>query len=135
MQPHENYPVQEYIIKLKIIKEFLRRPHEPSKSEVIRKLGHGVKALKAVPTAIYCFLRSERKEIKQRSQHPFRSTLEYTLSLAGDTDTIGSMACAISGAYYGEDVISKNILNRCEGLGNILQLANELYEAVENEIK
>lgn len=58
-----------------------------------------------------------------------RRTLEYAITLGGDTDTIASMAGSICGALYGEEVISKNILAHCEGLEDIQTMAGELFEA------
>lgn len=58
-------------------------------------LGHGVKADRSVPIAIYCFLRS----------NSFEETVLRALRMAGDTDTIAAMAGAIAGARFGVDAI------------------------------
>lgn len=58
-----------------------------------------------------------------------RRTLEYAITLGGDTDTIASMAGSICGALYGEKVISENILAHCEGFEDIKTMAVELYDA------
>lgn len=129
MRPHETSG-KEFTNKLLIMKEFFTRGQEPFKTEITTKLGNRVTAEKSVSTAIYCFLRSEWDFLIKNStaQHPFRNTLEYAIKLGGDTDTIASMACAISGAYYGDEVISKNLINRCEDSENIIKLADKLYE-------
>lgn len=78
-------------------------------------------------------MRSEKPDIKATSgTHPFRTTLEYAINLGGDTDTIASMACAISGAYHGDEVISKNILRHCEDSENVSKLADQLFQKVVN---
>lgn len=144
-EPNENKKNSkgnEYKTQLEIIKELLSKIsskrfsfppfhqiHEPSKSEVVEKLGNLVTAQYSIPTAIYCFLRSELEEVKKTSQrHPFRNTLEYAISLGGDTDTIAGMACAISGAYYGDKVMSKNLVQQCEDWDCIIRLAEQLFE-------
>lgn len=58
-----------------------------------------------------------------------RRTLEYAITLGGDTDTIASMAGSICGALYGEEVISENLLAHCEGFEEIKTMAGELYNA------
>ena len=45
------------------------------------------------PTAIFSFL---------RNPHSFEEAVRYAMSLGGDTDTIGAMTGAISGAYHGQ---------------------------------
>lgn len=105
------------------MKKLLKKQHPPSDEEVINTLGHSVNALYSVPTALYCFLK-----YAQTSTDPFRTMLEYTISLGGDTDTIASMACALGGAYYSDTNIAENLKTRCEGSEEMIQLADQLYE-------
>lgn len=83
-----------------------------------------------MPTAIYCFLHSQRPEVRNCGDHPFQTTLEFVMMVGGDTDTIGAMACAIAGAYYGDAVIPKNMLKRLEDAHGIAELGEQLYEKV-----
>ncbi|HSV15744.1 MAG TPA: ADP-ribosylglycohydrolase family protein [Tepidisphaeraceae bacterium] len=64
--------------------------------EISSVLGTGVSATEAVPMAIYCFVR-----------HPdsFTHVIHDAVFIGGDTDTIASMAGAISGAFLGSHVI------------------------------
>uniref|UniRef100_A0A6B2E662 ADP-ribosylhydrolase ARH3 n=1 Tax=Phlebotomus kandelakii TaxID=1109342 RepID=A0A6B2E662_9DIPT len=103
---------------------------EPSDEVVLNNLGHSVAAPYSVPTAIYCFLRSlsEIKDIPV--ENPFMRCLEYAISLGGDTDTIASMACAISGAYYGESIIPPSLLKHCEASEEVSSLADALNQAL-----
>lgn len=118
----------EYKTQLQQVLTLLVKEPEPNASEVVQKLGHSIAAHLSVPTAIYSFLRSENPDIKSDiSTHPFRTTLEYAINLGGDTDTIASMACAISGAYYGSEVISKKLLRHCEASEEVTKLADELF--------
>jgi poly(ADP-ribose) glycohydrolase ARH3 len=59
-------------------------------------LGTGIAAYEAVPMALYCFLR-----------HPdsFTQVIHEAVFIGGDTDTIASMAGAISGAFLGKEAI------------------------------
>lgn len=69
------------------MKTLLKKEYPPSDEKVVNTLGHSVNALFSVPTAIYCFLRNAQAAgSSQESQ--LRNTLEYTISLGGDTDTV-----------------------------------------------
>lgn len=65
-----------------------------------------------------------------QTNNPFRRTIQYAVSLGGDTDTIASMAGAIAGAYYGIDVIHKNLQQLAEGSDMINELAIRLCDQV-----
>lgn len=64
---------------------------------------------------------------------PFRRTIQYAISLGGDTDTIASMAGAIAGAFYGIDVINPNLQKHCEFIQNTLDLADEIVKRTKEE--
>lgn len=38
------------------------------------------------------------------------------------------MAGAIAGAYYGRRIIPDNVLRRCEGIGEMIALADKLFD-------
>jgi poly(ADP-ribose) glycohydrolase ARH3 len=67
---------------------------------------------------IYCF----------QTENPFRRTIQYAISLGGDTDTIANMAGAIAGAYYGYGTISENIQKHCEATEQFIANADKLHE-------
>jgi poly(ADP-ribose) glycohydrolase ARH3 len=92
--------------------------HPDDRQAVVRGLGHGIEAFNSVPTAIFSFL-----------AHPgdFASTIVYAISLGGDTDTIASMAGAISGAYLGIEAIPQEWQERLENRDYILNLAERLW--------
>ncbi len=98
---------------------------EATKKEVIAELGTGEAAFNSVPTAIYSFLRFDR----------FEDSVVYAVSLGGDTDTIGAMTGAISGAYYGKRAIPNEWIEQLEegekGKSYIKKLAEELYYCKE----
>lgn len=119
----------EYSLKLKEIARLLRI--DPSDEQVVNRLGNSYSALKSVPTAIYCFLRTVNGQNLTEAQksNPFRCAIEYAITLGGDTDTIASMTGALCGAFYGEPSISKNLLAHCEGYDDLVTLSETLYES------
>ena len=122
-------PEEKYFTKQLIqIKNLLSKKFSPSHDEVINILGHSVNALHSVPTALYCFLRNSQTQSEGVCN--FKQTLEYTITLGGDTDTIASMACALSGAFYSDAVIPESLAGRCESSEEIIQLADKLFSTV-----
>lgn len=115
------------------VKRLLSKKFASSDEEVVNVLGHSVNALYSVPTAIYCFLRTTKRS--DNDQVSLRQTVEYTISLGGDTDTIASMACALAGAYYGDNGYFKSLMNHCEGSEEILQLADDLHAVASKSTK
>jgi poly(ADP-ribose) glycohydrolase ARH3 len=91
---------------------------EKDKSKIVAELGHGIEAFNSVPAAIYSFLR-----------HPdsFEEAVAYAISLGGDTDTIGAMAGAISGAYLGIEAIPAEWQIKLENQEYITELAERLW--------
>ena len=87
---------------------------EKDKSKVVAELGHGIEAFNSVPAAIYSFL---------RYPDSFEKTVTYAISLGGDTDTIGAMAGAMSGAYLGIEAIPAEWQIKLENQEYITELA------------
>jgi poly(ADP-ribose) glycohydrolase ARH3 len=95
----------------------------PKPSEVVNALGNGITCYDSIPTAIYSFL----------SHHEsFKSAVVYAVNLGGDTDTIGAMTGAISGAYHGYEEIPSRWIEKLEngvkGRDYVISLAEQLYE-------
>ena len=105
-----------YRRKLKKAVELLEEDAE--RRRVVRELGNSVEAYNSVPTAVYCFLRNWRG---------FRDAVTYAVSLGGDTDTIGAMTGAISGAYHGVEAIPVLWRNELERGAYIEKLAEDLW--------
>jgi poly(ADP-ribose) glycohydrolase ARH3 len=91
--------------------------HHPDKTRVVLELGNGIEAFNSVPTAIYSFL---------SQPHSFTRAVFLAISLGGDTDTIGAMTGAISGAYLGFDAIPSKWRDKLENRLYISQLAERL---------
>lgn len=115
--------VQHDVYKEKIGRMEILLAKDANRKEIIVGLGNGEAAFNSVPTAIYSFLRFDH----------FEDSVIYAVSLGGDTDTIGAMTGAISGAYYGEGVIPNDCITQLEdgekGKSYIKRLAEELYHS------
>ena len=107
--------------KEKISKVELLLDKGANEGDIIRELGTGEAAFNSVPTAIYSFIRF----------NTFKDAVTYAVSLGGDTDTIGAMTGAISGAFYGEGAIPKGWIGKLEegekGKSYIQRLGEVLY--------
>jgi len=90
---------------------------QPDRGKVIFELGNGIEAFNSVPTAIYSFL---------SQPHSFPQAVLSAISLGGDTDTIGAMTGAISGAYLGFDAIPAKWRDKLENRRYITELAERL---------
>ncbi|XP_076275444.1 ADP-ribosylhydrolase ARH3-like isoform X2 [Rhynchophorus ferrugineus] len=96
--------------------------------EILYSLGNGIEAYESVPTAIFCFLKAQGDIPRIETSNILRRTLQYAITLGGDTDTIACMAGAITGAFLGEDQINKQLLSHCEKADDIVVLADALYK-------
>jgi poly(ADP-ribose) glycohydrolase ARH3 len=90
---------------------------------VSEELGTGIAAHEAVPMALYCFLR-----------HPdsYADAIHQAVFIGGDTDTIASMAGALSGARLGVGAIPRGwrdaVREETWSAERIEQLADDLLE-------
>jgi poly(ADP-ribose) glycohydrolase ARH3 len=110
--------------RAKILKLVALLEHYDDRQTVVQQLGCGVEALNSVPTAIFTFLSHYRD---------FASSIIYAVSLGGDTDTIASMAGAISGAYLGIEAIPLEWQERLENRAYILDLADRLWQVASGQ--
>lgn len=92
---------------------------EQDRARVVAVLGNGIEALNSVPTAIYCFLKQPKS---------YKDSVIYAISLGGDTDTIASMAGAISGAYLDIEAIPQEWRLKLENKASIEDLAERLWQ-------
>lgn len=91
---------------------------EQNKGKIVAQLGNGIEAFNSVPTAIFSFL---------LHYDSFSEAVLYAVSLGGDTDTIGAMTGAISGAYLGIESIPDSWKEKLENMPYIEELAKELW--------
>ena len=97
---------------------------QPDRDKAIIELGNGIEAFNSVPTAIYSFL---------TQPDSFTQAVLYAISLGGDTDTIGAMTGAISGAYLGIESIPISWRNKLENRLYIEELAEKSYLSFVNK--
>ncbi len=110
-----------YHEKINRIQDLLEK--NPTSHEVVDALGNNITSFDSVPTAIYSFLAHHAS---------FEEAVVYAVNLGGDTDTIGAMTGAISGAYHGYENIPTRWLEKLEngtkGRDYIISLAEQLYK-------
>lgn len=86
----------------------IRMISQASILEVIEAIGSryrlDLRAIESVPAAIAAFLLT----------HSFRDAVVLAVNLGGDTDTLGAMAGAIAGAYYGYSQVPQEWLDPLE---------------------
>lgn len=103
--------------KLARVRDLVHQNAAPRRAA--EELGQGVAVHRSQPFAVYCFLR-----------HPqsFEETLFCAALNGGDRDTLGAMACAISGAYLGAGAIPQRWRDKLENRDQIEGLATRLAE-------
>jgi poly(ADP-ribose) glycohydrolase ARH3 len=103
--------------KIRLVKQLLLENTPPS--HAAWQLGQTVAVHESMPFALFSFLR-----------HPesFEDCLFCAILNGGDRDTLGAMACAISGAYVGIDSIPWGWIQKLENRSYIEDLAKRLSE-------
>lgn len=88
-------------------------------AEAAERLGRSVAVHESLPFALYAFLRHPKS---------FEECLFCAVLHGGDRDTLGAMACAVSGAYLGIEVIPQVWREKLENGQYIEELALKLAE-------
>jgi poly(ADP-ribose) glycohydrolase ARH3 len=84
------------------------------------RLGKSVAMHQSLPFALYAFLSHPRS---------YQDCLFCAILNGGDSDTLGAMACAVSGAYLGIEAIPSPWQEKLENLETIENLALKLAQA------
>lgn len=116
-----------YAAKIKEMKGLLSKLTALETETVVETFGNGIRAQEAVPAAIFSFL--------YKGKVSFQDSVNYAISLGGDTDTIASMTGAISGAYWGVDNVPTMWQNKCEAVDEAIEFANKIYELHRERIE
>lgn len=104
-----------------------------TQADIVGLLGNDVTAQNSVPLAIYSFLRGISKFTDSyQLENEFMRTLHWAISCGGDTDTIASMACGLTGAYLGDCKLSEDLYKKCEGWREMFNLAAKLASSNSN---
>lgn len=101
--------------KMKLVQLLMDEGVRPSIAAA--RLGQSVAVDESMPFAIYSFLRHSQS---------FEDCLFCAILNGGDRDTLGAMACAISGAYLGIEAIPASWRNKLENRTTIENLASAL---------
>ena len=129
LDPQKEFPLQGYVqglidfartpeiqTKMKLIQKLIS--DEVSPNEASEVLGRSVAVHESMPFAIYSFLKYPKS---------FEECLFCAILHGGDRDTLGAMACAISGAYLGLGAIPPGWRKKLENRAHIEDLALELF--------
>lgn len=109
--------------KMKLIQKLTQEDVNPDAAAA--RLGRSVAVDESMPFAIYSFLRYPKS---------FEDCLFCSILNGGDRDTLGAMACAISGAYLGIEAIPLSWRNKLENQTTIENLASSLAEIEKQNI-
>jgi poly(ADP-ribose) glycohydrolase ARH3 len=103
--------------KIREVGDLISSPLDPSVAA--QRLGRTVAVHESLPFALYSFLRHPKS---------FEDCLFCAILNGGDRDTLGAMACAVSGAYLGIKAIPKSCIEKLENRSYIEDLALQLTE-------
>jgi poly(ADP-ribose) glycohydrolase ARH3 len=128
LDPDEVFPRGDYVAgvvnrartaeiheKMRMVQEMLQAGADPKRAA--NAVGRSVAVQESMPFALYAFLRNPKS---------FRDCLFCAILHGGDRDTLGAMACAISGAYLGIDAIPVAWQTKLENRAFIETLAKGL---------
>ncbi len=129
LDPQQAFPLDRFVQGLV---DFARTPEIQTKMELIQTLikkevspnaaadalGRSVAVHESMPFAIYSFLKYPKS---------FEACLFCAILHGGDRDTLGAMACAISGAYLGIEAIPHRWRQKLENRASIEELALKLF--------
>ena len=90
--------------------------------KALTELGEGWRGDEALAMGLYCFM---------KNPHDFKKTVLMGANTNGDSDSIASIAGAISGAYNGLKTIPDEWINQIENRELLKQTAEELYQKVK----
>jgi poly(ADP-ribose) glycohydrolase ARH3 len=108
--------------KMVLVRTLLAEDVPPS--DAARRLGRSVAVHQSMPFAIYSFLRHPKS---------FEDCLFCAILHGGDRDTLGAMACAVSGAYLGVEAIPQDWWEKLENRQYVEDLARRLVEMIGKE--
>ncbi len=101
--------------RISLVEKLKTSPPESALSQT----GTGGFVLETVPAAFYCFL---------SRPDDFEHAVVTAANAGGDTDSIGAIAGALSGAYNGASRIPQKFLKDLEAKEYIISLADQLFD-------
>ncbi|XP_055356330.1 uncharacterized protein LOC129601517 [Paramacrobiotus metropolitanus] len=115
-----DYVRRKFYTRVMMVLDYAQR--DETKEKLFKATGVGTSPLDVVPVAIYC------AAIGRRSDCPFEATLHAAMLTGGCTDAIGTMACAIAGAWSGFSGIPDETVGMWDGQEQVYALAEDLYK-------
>jgi poly(ADP-ribose) glycohydrolase ARH3 len=109
---------QEIRLKTEMVRTLILEEAPPPTAA--HRLGQSVAVHESLPFALYAFLRHPKS---------FEDCLFCAILNGGDRDTLGAMACAVSGAYVGIEAMPPAWRNKLENREQIEKLALQLAKA------
>jgi len=109
--------------KMELVRTLIREEAPPARAAPL--LGRSVAVDESMPFAIYSFLRHPKS---------FEECLFCATLSGGDRDTLGAMACAISGAHLGLEAIPHSWRQKLENRPTIERLASSLHELTRSAL-
>jgi ADP-ribosylglycohydrolase len=106
---------EEFNDKIKEVQSYLSLNTQGALSQ----LGQGWKGHEAVAMALYCFA---------KTPEDYSKTVLNGINIDGDSDSVGSIAGALSGAYNGLQAIPKEWITRIENRNLIDETARKLFQ-------
>jgi len=108
--------------KMSLVQSLISK--EVSPNAAADQLGRSISVHESMPFAVYSFLK-----------HPlsFEECLLCAILHGGDRDTLGAMACAISGAYLGIEAVPPRWRRKLENRTYIEDLASALFKMQGND--
>ena len=106
--------------RIKLVQDLLEKRVPPRRA--IAEIGFGVAVHESMPFALYAFLANPKS---------FEECLLCAVLNGGDADTLGAMACAISGACLGIESIPAPWANKLENRNYLESLARTLAKRCE----
>ena len=103
--------------KIREVEDLISSRVDPSVAA--QRLGHSVAVHESLPFALYSFLRYPKS---------FEDCLFCAILNGGDRDTLGAMACALSGAYLGIKALPKSWIQKLENKQYLEELASRLLQ-------
>ena len=95
----------------------------------IRNIGNGSYVFEALPLALFIFLSNIGSPMEG-----FWWAVNSYGEFGGDTDSVGFIVGALTGAYFGESVFPRNLIEGLENSELYEDLAQKLYDITENMI-
>lgn len=112
-----------YVGKFKEMKELFGKGDDLEIKVVVEIFGNGIRVEEVVFVVIFLFF--------YKGRVLFDMFINYVIFLGGDIDIIVSMVGVIIGVYWGLDNIFDLWRSKCEGVEEVIEFVNKIFEFYE----